>query len=138
MIMKLSENFSLHEFTDSIKAKEHKIDNTPNAEQIESIRELALNVLQPIRTLYGKAITINSGFRCEKLNDVVKGENTSQHLKGEAADITVGSKTENKKLFELIIKSGIVFDQLINESDYSWIHISYKKINANRKQILHL
>ena len=135
--MKISENFSLSEFTNSDTANKHGVDNTPNDEQIENIKQLVINILQPVRDLHGKPITINSGFRCERLNFLVGSKNTSQHLKGEAADITAGSKAENKKLFDLIAKSGLKYDQLIDENKYQWIHISHRK-NNNRQQILHL
>ena len=65
------------------------------------------------------------------------GAKTSQHMRGEAADITAGSKTENKKLFELI-RDNLPFDQLIDESNYSWMHVSYVSTSKNRKQILSL
>ena len=58
-------------------------------------------------------------------------------MRGEAADITAGSKTENKKLFELI-RDNLPFDQLIDESNYSWVHVSYVSTSKNRKQILSL
>ena len=87
--------------------------------------------------MYGKAITVNSGYRCSKLNAAVGGAKTSQHMRGEAADITAGSKTENKKLFELI-RDNLPFDQLIDESNYSWVHVSYVSTSKNRKQILSL
>ena len=61
----------------------------------------------------------------------------SQHLTGEAADISAGNPVENKKLFDMIVKSSIPYDQLIDESKYQWIHISYSKVK-NRKQVLHL
>jgi len=95
------------------------------------------NVLDPIREAWGKAIRVNSGYRSPALNKKVGGASNSQHLTGQAADITVGSPTENKKLFDMIVKMGIEFDQLIDESKYAWVHISYKS-GGNRKQILHL
>mgnify|MGYP003538318601 FL=1 len=92
-------------------------------------------VLDPLRSLYKRAIRVSSGFRSEALNEAVNGSKTSQHMKGEAADITAGSKKANRKLFELI-RDNLTFDQLIDESDYSWIHVSFTK--NNRNQILHL
>jgi zinc D-Ala-D-Ala carboxypeptidase len=71
------------------------------------------------------------------LNDAVKGANNSQHLQGKAADITVGNKYKNQELFDLIVSLDLPFDQLIDEQDYSWIHVSYDE-TRNRKQILHL
>lgn len=79
-------------------------------------------------------IAINSGFRSKDLNRAVGGASTSQHLKGEAADICAGTKEDNRKLFEIIRKE-LPFDQLINENNYSWVHVSYRE-GANRKQLL--
>ena len=94
-------------------------------------------VLQPVRDLWGKPVQVNSGYRCPALNKAVGGASASQHLTGKAADITAGSVSANKELFNLIAKSGIEYDQLIDEYDYKWIHISYNE-GKNRKQILHL
>ena len=94
-------------------------------------------MLDPLREWYGKPVTVNSGYRCPQLNRMVGGAASSQHLKGEAADITAGSKEENRKLFDYI-KSHLPFDQLIDEKNYSWVHVSYKRDGNNRKQILKL
>ena len=138
--MKLSQNFSLKELTHSSTANYHKVDNTPGRLELENLKKLCHDILQPIRDKYGKSIFVTSGYRNPIVNRLVNGSSTSQHILGQAADITVGSKEGNKKLFELIvqmIESGeITVGQLISEKDYSWIHISlpYKKVN----QILHL
>ena len=79
-----------------------------------------------MREWYGKPIIVNSGYRCEALNKAIGGAKSSQHMLGEAADITVGSKEENEKLFDYI-KDNLEFDQLINESDFSWVHVSYRE-----------
>ena len=79
---------------------------------------------------------MNSGYRCDALNKAVGGSKTSQHRYGLAADITAGSKFENRRLFILAQKLDLPFDQLIDEKGYSWIHISYSE--KPRKQILHL
>lgn len=86
--------------------------------------------------MWGRPITVNSGYRCPALNAAVGGVVKSQHLTGEAADITTGSREGNRVLFEKISRSGVPFDQLIDESGYSWIHISYS--SRNRRQVLHL
>ena len=95
-----------------------------------------IHVLDPLREAYGKPVYVNSGYRCEALNEAVGGSKTSQHCLGLAADITGKSKSENKKIFDLAQKLELPFDQLIDESNYQWIHISYA--NKPRKQILHL
>lgn len=129
--------FTIKELTRSDKAEEHGIDNTPTKEAREKLVALVDNVLDPLRDMYGKPITVNSGYRCPQLNAAVGGAKNSQHMSGEAADITAGSKEENKKLFELIRKN-LSFDQLLNENDYSWVHVSYVSPEKNRGQILSL
>lgn len=126
--------FTIEELCRSDKARQMGINNTPTDDIIDSLSNLVENVLDPAREKIGKPITVNSGYRCLELNKSVGGAPTSQHTKGEAADITTGNREENKRLFE-IIRDHLPFDQLINEYDYSWIHVSYRQGN-NRKQIL--
>ncbi len=132
--MKISKHISLQEATESPTALRMGIDNTPNAQVLENMKLVAETCFEPLRKWYGKPIKINSFYRCPELNAAVKGSATSQHVKGEAIDISAGSKTENKKLFDWL-KGNVVFDQLINEYDFTWVHVSYNKL-ANRKQIL--
>lgn len=127
----------MKELTKSSTSDKLGIDNTPTPEASVALSNLVTHVLDPLREMYGKPITVNSGYRCPKLNAAVGGAKTSQHMRGEAADITAGSKTENKKLFELI-RDNLPFDQLIDESNYSWVHVSYVSSSKNRKQILSL
>jgi len=137
MKTQISKNFTLEEFLYSLTAKQKGIDNTPTPEIIENIKKLVFNTIQPARTLYDKPIRVSSGYRSPALNKAVGGSINSHHMEGKAADITTGSPAENKALFNVIIKSDILFDQLIDESYYSWLHISYNE-GKNRKQILHL
>lgn len=131
--------FTIDEFTRSEAAKKLKIDNTPTEDAIENLNALVDNLLDPLRELYGKPIFVNSGYRSKKLNMLIGGVSNSQHMTGEAADIEGFDRSvkENKKLFELIKNSGLPFDQLINESNYSWVHVSYSR-KKNRRQILNL
>lgn len=128
--------FSIKELCSSDTARARGIDNTPTTKVELALTNLVDNVLDPLREWYGKPIIVNSGYRSPKLNTEVGGSKTSQHMKGEAADITAGSKEENKKLFDYI-KSNLVFDQLIDESNFSWVHVSFKPA-GNRRQILKL
>ena len=105
---------------------------TPNEQ--DNIRKLVDNVLDPLREIYGKPIKINSGYRSPMVNARVNGAKNSDHVKGMAADITGGSKTENKILFDLI-RENFTFRQLINEHNFSWVHVSYNE-NDNKKQTL--
>lgn len=103
--------FSISELTHSTKAHELHIDNTPfSLTVIDNLTNLIEDLLDPIREMWGKPLHVNSGYRCLALNKAVGGKPSSQHLKGEAADITTGSKSDNKKLFEMIKASGLVYD----------------------------
>lgn len=129
--MKLTKNFSLSEM---IKTNTG-FDNTPNKEQICRLRVLCEKIMQPLRNWYGKPIIITSGFRNGKVNNAVGGVYGSQHTMGEACDFSGGNRSINKKLHDYI-KDNLEFDQLINEYDYQWIHVSYTTRRPNRKQTL--
>ena len=130
-------NFTIQELTASATAEAKKINNDPTPEAAENLKLLVDKVLDPLRDAYGKPIRVNNGYRSPALNAAVKGSKTSQHMKGQAADITGGSKAENKKLFELAQELNLPYCQLIDEKNFSWVHISYDKNNVKR-QILHL
>jgi len=132
--------FTIEELTKSATARRKGIPNLPNGEQKDNLVALVDNVLDPLRKLFGEPIIVNSGFRCTKLNKLVGGAKNSQHTKGMAADIrTVQNTTyDNKRLFDVAMKSGLPFDQLIDEYGYQWVHISFKKDGGNRHQVLHL
>lgn len=130
----ISKHITIDEATNSPTALRLKIINEPNEAQLESMKAVANMCFEPLREWYGKPIKINSFFRCEALNTAVGGAKNSQHAKGEAIDISAGSKADNKKLFDWC-KANLIFDQLINEYDYSWVHISYK-VGMNRNQTL--
>lgn len=129
--------FTINELIRSDTALQRGIDNTPAPPIKIKLSNLINNLLDPIREAWGGPITVNSGYRCPVLNRAVGGVPTSQHQKGEAADITVGSPEQNRKLFDLIAAGSFDFDQLIDESNYSWVHISYAA-GKNRHAILHL
>jgi len=130
----ISKHITYLEATQSPTATKLGINNNPDKAQLEAMKLVAEKCFEPLRTWYGKPIKVNSFFRSDLLNRAVKGASGSQHKKGEAIDIDAGSKEENKKLFEWI-KANLVFDQAINEYDFSWVHVSYSKVK-NRKQIL--
>lgn len=129
-------HFTIAELSRSDKARSLGIDNTPPAGVTIALTALVDNVLDPLRSKYGRPITVNSGYRSLRLNSAVRGAATSQHLRGEAADITAGSKAENRKLFAIL--ETMDFDQLIDETDMSWIHVSYRADGRNRHQKLKL
>ena len=127
---KISKHITYEEATKSSTALRNKIDNTPSEWQLQKMRTVANYCFEPIRKWYGKPIRINSFFRSAKLNELVGSTPNSQHVKGEAIDLDAGSKEENKKIFDWA-KANLIFDQLINEYDYSWVHVSFKE-GANR------
>ena len=133
----MAKYFTIGELCKSDTALAKGIANTPDNTTIERMQALMEECLDKVREMWGKPIGVNSGYRSAELNRAVGGVANSQHLCGEAADISTGTKENNRKLFDLIVASDISFDQLIDESDYKWLHISYCK-DYNRKQVLHL
>lgn len=117
--------FTLRELTASATASRLGIDNTPSPQAVNNLNALVTHLLDPLREKFGRPIYVNSGYRCPELNKAVGGSLTSQHLTGEAADITAGNKRENHRLYELLQSLKLPVDQAINECDYSWIHVSY-------------
>lgn len=136
MVIKLSPHFTLDELEYSCVAKSKGIKNNATLSDINNLKELCNKVLEPLRAIVGKPIKITSGYRCPTLNKLVGGEPTSQHCFGQAVDIEV-SGMDYKSLYNVIKKSNIPFDQLIQEHSHNitWVHISYKKYN-NRHQCL--
>ena len=130
--------FTIEELTKSPTAKRRGIDNTPNESVKKNLNHLVDKILDPLREAWGAPIIVTSGYRCGKLNRAVGGATGSQHMYGQAADIrTVSDKpSENKKLFDLIQKLKLPYDQLIDEYGYNWVHVSYGP--KNRRQILHI
>jgi zinc D-Ala-D-Ala carboxypeptidase len=135
--MQISKHLSFDEATHSDTAdKLGIINNNPNLSVIANMKLLAENVFEPIREHFKTPIYVSSMYRGLNLNQAVKGSITSQHCSGQAMDIDMGDKGKpsNKEIFDFI-KKNLEFDQLINEFDYSWIHVSFSK-DKNRKQIL--
>ena len=131
----ISKHITYHEATVSPTALRMNIANDPNPEQLSNMKAVAERCFEPLREWYGSPIKINSFFRCQQLNKAVGGAMTSQHTKGEAIDMSAGSRDGNKKLFDWC-KANLIFDQLINEYDYSWVHISFRRDGGNRNQTL--
>lgn len=119
--MQLSEHFTYKELTDSDQAVRLRIDNTPPVFAVENLKRLCV-ILEEVRQVVGKPISVSSGYRCPKLNHAIGSRDTSQHILGCAADIKIdGVKPD--ELMKAIIGAGIKFDQLIREYD-RWVHIS--------------
>ena len=133
--MKLSEHLDLVEVTRSDYAKRNGINNMPNAEHTENLIELANHIFEPIRKHLNKPIHISSGYRSKELNAKIGGASNSQHTKGQAIDIDQGNRKENMEIFDFI-KNNLEYDQLINEFNYDWIHVSYNTDGKQAKQVL--
>ena len=120
--------------------------NVPNREQAANLIFLIENVLDPVRQELGQPIIVTSGFRSEAVNKAVGGVKNSQHVLGQAADIRCKYRKDNMRLFDLIItmmyQNKIEFDQIIwekgDKTAPAWIHVSFKMLGTNRKQVLYL
>lgn len=131
-------HFTFFELEYSSTAVERKIKNYPTPEIESNLRALVDNLLDPLRERFGKPIIVGSGFRNVQVNKLVGGVVNSQHLTGCAADLQTGSRLENQQLARLLAQSGIPFDQLIDEHNYSWVHVSYNPNGNQRRQILRI
>lgn len=125
-------HFTIAELTRSATARRMGIDNTPPASVVSALTALVDDVLDPLRDAWGGPIRVNSGYRCPVLNKAVGGTPNSQHLRGEAADITVGSRSANRRLLALIKRLDLPVDQCIDEKGCRWIHVSHRR-GRNRR-----
>ena len=127
--MQLTSNFSLKELTVSETATRKGLDNTPNETVTANLKTLAETILQPLREHYGKSVKVNSGYRSPDVNASVGGSKTSDHCKGQAADIEIAG-VANGDLANYIA-SNFKFTQIILElytqgiPDSGWVHVSY-------------
>lgn len=141
-MQRVSEHISFNEAIRSQTAIKHNIDNTPNYEQFENMRLIAVLVFEIIRKHFNTAIYISSFFRSEKLNEKIGGSLSSQHLaiNGAAIDIDadIFGNVTNKQIFDYI-NENLEFDQLIwefgNNKQPNWVHVSYRK-DDNRKEVI--
>lgn len=137
--MQLTQNFSLHEMIKSETAMRKGLENNPGPQEIENLRLLCEQVLQPLRDAYGRGIKVNSGFRHPDVNAAVGGSRTSDHCRGQAADIEIPG-VANYDL-AAYIEQYFDFTQLILEfytpgvPDSGWVHVSYDPANL-KKQVL--
>ena len=126
--MNLSRNFSLSELTKSDTAIRKGINNNPNAEQVEKLKLLCENILQPVRDHFGR-VKVTSGFRCPQLCLEIGSSIDSQHAKAEAADFECPG-VDNAELADWIHRE-LPYDQLIlefytpGEPNSGWIHCSW-------------
>lgn len=129
----ISENFSFKEFEASDTAEKYGICNVITDWRVrDNIMALVDNILQPLRDAWGKPLTINSGYRCPALNNKVGGVPTSQHVKGQAADVGC---PDPLALARLAMSMGLDFDQMIVYPTF--VHFSYTEDRKNRGQLLY-
>lgn len=127
--MQLTPNFTLSELT----VTNTGIRNEPDRYETERLRALAQHVLQPLRDALGAPVIVNSGFRSERVNRAVGGSATSQHRRGEAADVWTRGM-DSTQLARRVIDLELPFDQLIWYPGTARIHVSYGP--RNRRQVL--
>ena len=118
-------HFTLTELTRSATARRLGIDNTPPQEAVTALAQLVDNVLDPLREAWGAPLYVTSGYRCPALNRAVGGVPHSQHILGQAADVTTGTIDGNRRLWQLLQSLKLPVDQVINEQGYRWLHISH-------------
>ena len=128
-------HFTIKELCRSATAERLGIDNTPPRSAVTALHELVDHVLDPLREAWGSPIHVNSGYRCPELNKAVGGTPYSQHQRGEAADITVGTPARNRRLLALIKRLNLPVDQCIDEKGCRWIHVSHR---AGRNRRLYM
>jgi len=139
--MNLSANFKHSELIKSETAIRLIIDNTRIQEQIESLRLLCENILQPVRDHFGKPVKISSGFRCSALNQAAGGSATSDHCKGQACDFEIDG-VPNPELAEWI-EANLKYTQLIlefwvpggDDPNAGWVHCSYSPSNLKAQSL---
>lgn len=137
--MKLSENFSLQELTKSETALRFGMKNEPSDADIQNLKMLCEKVLQPIRDNFKMGVKVNSGFRHPEVNAKVGGSKTSDHCKGQAADIEIPGLA-NAELASWISKN-MEYTQLILEfytpgvPDSGWVHVSYDPKNLKKQNL---
>ncbi len=135
----LTPHFMLYELTRSGVAADHNLANRPNAAQTAALEALCREVLEPLRRRFGPLV-VSSGFRSPAVNRLIPGASpTSQHLRGEAADIVVGTPERAVALYRYI-RDCLDFDQLIWEpigaAQPRWLHVSYTTRRRNRRSVL--
>lgn len=125
--------FTIKELSASPTAKLKGIENTPTEEAAGNLTELVDNILDPLREAWGRPITVNSGYRCQELNRLVGGVETSMHTQGRAADITAGDTIDNRRLYQLAQRLGLPYFELIGvQYEFRWIHVSYNPERVKR------
>ena len=136
----ISKNFDYKEF-EKTDVPGMQVRNTITSTEVrDSIKALVDEVLQPLRDACGP-LAINSGYRCPEVNKAVGGVPTSQHTKGEAADVCPFGRNGHgdiEVVRQLAITArdlGLPFDQMILYP--SFVHFSHRLNGTQRGQILY-
>lgn len=115
--------------------------------QIEkNMQNLIEKLLDPVREKIGKPITVTSGYRPQALNTAVHGENSSNHLFGQAADCHTGNNnSDNLLMVNALMELNIQFDECIIEgakfnakgeiTGCQWVHLALRQTGNRRKFI---
>ena len=137
----ISKDFSYVEF-EKTDVPGMQVKNTITSVDVrDSIKELVNTVIQPLRDAWGSSLAINSGYRCPEVNQAVGGVPTSQHTKGEAADVCPfgrngsGNIDTIRQLAQKASELKLPFDQMILYPTF--VHLSHKKNGIQRGQILY-
>lgn len=130
--------FSIAEFLRSDAAEKYQVSNIPGDEELlkvlTNINTLVNSVLDPLRAMIGRPIIITSGYRSRRVNELVGGSKTSQHLTGKAADFHVrGFTPQQMNVVYQTIQMLFDFDQLIFYPSKNIIHVSWNG-DKNRQQ----
>lgn len=132
----ISKDFSYREFEDSSTASRKGICNVITSFDVrDAVKELTERVLQPLRDIVRRPLRINSGYRCPELNRAVGGVPTSQHVKGEAADIAAADPFLLAKVVRSTPEIWNEVDQMILYPDF--VHLSHRRGGPQRRQLLY-
>ena len=143
MEKKLSEHFTVSEFTYSQRAVDLGIANTPTEDDLLRISSFVRELLEPLRVAWGSPIRISSGFRGCDLNKAIGGSKTSAHALGYAADL-VPCNNDMKGFKKFVLRwlqdNRMSYDQYIDERDKKgneWVHLGWRnRLGQQRKQNL--
>ena len=128
--------FKIEDFEHSEDAERLGIDNRIKDNEVRNnIIVLVEELLDKVQDMYEKPISISSGYRCHALNSAIGKSRTSQHCKGEAADLSVEAGEEGlRKIVAIILNNALQFDQLVwEEKDGGYgLHVSYRRTQPNR------
>ncbi len=132
----ITRDFSYREFEASATAERKGICNVIASFAVrDAVKELVATVLQPLRDKVGHPLRINSGYRCPELNRAVGGAPTSQHVKGEAADVAAADPYLLAKVVRDTPEIWNEVDQMILYPEF--IHLSHRRGGPQRRQLLY-